>query len=92
MAIMKFFDRMFSHMDLMDRMMNTLGVTARIKTIPGAASVLRRATTRCIGCNSTEACGAFLDSHASADEAPAYCRNHDLFERLKRQIDAEQAA
>ncbi|MEZ5811417.1 MAG: DUF6455 family protein [Rhizobiaceae bacterium] len=92
MAVIKFFDRMFRHMDLMDRMMDTLGVTARIKAVPGAANVLRRATIRCMGCDSTKACGAFLDSHESADDAPAYCRNHDLFERLKRQIDAEQAA
>lgn len=92
MLILNFFERAFRHLELMDRMMDALGVTERFKSLPGAGNVLRRASIRCRGCSQPNACAAMLDEHATLDEAPTYCRNHDLFERLQREIDAERSA
>lgn len=92
MAVLKIFDRVFRHMDLMDRMMDAVGVTNSLKSLPGAAGVLRRSTVRCLRCANADSCKAFLDTNQTAQEAPGYCRNHDLFERIKRDIEAEQAA
>ncbi len=91
MAILKFFDRIYRHMDLMDRMMDVVGVNNKLKTLPDAPGVLRRAVLRCQTCDNTEECQSFLDANSSADEAPVYCRNHDLFARLKREIEADKA-
>lgn len=92
MAVFKFLERAFHHLDLMDRMMDAVGVTNRFKTLPGSAGVLRRAAARCRQCSDAGGCQALLDANASINEAPGYCRNHDLFERLKRDIEADQAA
>lgn len=92
MAIFSIFERAFHHFDLMDRMMNAVGVTERFKTLPGSANVLRRAAARCRQCKDAGGCQALLNTNESLDEAPDFCRNHDLFARLKREIEADQAA
>lgn len=92
MVKFRYFERIFKHLDLMDRMMDTVGVTDRLKSLPNAANVLRRASARCRTCTETGDCSAFLDSHDRAGAAPEYCRNHELFERLKREIETDQAA
>lgn len=91
MPIFKIFSRVLRHIELMDRMMETVGVNKRIRQLPGAASVMRRAANRCMTCSNPEACAEFLATHKEAPEPPVYCRNHDLFERLKFEIEAERA-
>ena len=92
MAVFKFFERIFHHMDLMDRMMEVVGINDRLKSLPDAHNVLRRAAARCRSCDNTDECQAFLDGSDGAGETPGFCRNHDLFARLTRQIEADQAA
>lgn len=88
MAIFSIFTRMGQHVDLMDDMMVTLGVRQSIAELPGGAQVMRRAAIRCFDCKDTEACQMWLDEHREADAAPAFCRNRDLFARVKRREEA----
>ena len=91
MGIFAFVEKMRRHSVLMERMMGTLGVKERIAELPHRGEVLRRASARCMGCGEVEACSMWLEGHDHAEEAPTYCRNHDLFARLTRQIEAETA-
>ncbi|MEX0347219.1 MAG: DUF6455 family protein [Rhizobiaceae bacterium] len=92
MSIFNYFGKAFRHMELMDRMMDAVGVTGKLKSLPGAANVLRRASARCRTCKYPGSCEVLLDNNELLDEAPRYCRNHDLFIRLKQEIEAEKAA
>jgi hypothetical protein len=71
------------------RMVQVLDVRSQIEALPDSGAVLRRAETRCEGCSEPQACAAWLDGREAASEAPEYCRNHDLFERLIEQIERE---
>ncbi len=71
------------------RMVQLLGVRSRIEALPDSGAVLRRAEKRCEGCSEPQACDAWMDGRETAGEAPKYCRNHDLFERLIDQIEKE---
>lgn len=90
MAFFNIFARMNRRVDLMDDMMATLQVRRAIGELPDGPNVLRRAALRCLNCKETCACRAWLDTHREADEAPIYCRNHDLFARVRRRMDAER--
>jgi len=92
MPTWKIFDKAFRHMDLTDRMMDALGVADRLKSIPEAANALRRASIRCRHCGDPDGCEALLDGREHLNEAPGHCRNRDLFERLKNDIEADRAA
>lgn len=91
MGVFAFFDKIRRRSILMERMMRTLDVKKGFADLPNRGEVLRRASARCLGCGKVEACSTWLDGHDHAVEAPAYCRNHDLFARLTRQIEAETA-
>lgn len=71
---------------LVKRMAQTVGAQAALASHPSRSAVTRRAVSRCNGCAQTKGCEQWLDHNESAEEAPAYCRNHDLFERLKNDI------
>lgn len=90
MSILTFIDRILNRPDLMMRMIRTLGLTDRIAELPDAARVLRRAAVRCETCSAPEECAHWLEDHAAASEAPAYCRNGDLFARMTERIEAEK--
>lgn len=80
---------MLSQPDLMGRMVRKLGYTDRLAELPDAARVLRRAAQRCQTCAQPEACAHWLAENETAEEAPAYCRNQDLFARMNDRIEAE---
>jgi hypothetical protein len=42
---------------------------------------------RCMSCGKPDACSAWLAEHGSAEEAPSFCRNHDLFARLREHAE-----
>jgi hypothetical protein len=90
MSVFSFFERMLTQPDLMMRMSNALGYADRIAELPDAARVMRRAALRCNTCAQPEACAGWLDENKTAKEAPAYCRNHDLFARMDDRIEAEK--
>lgn len=93
MVLRRFFDRLSTHSELMQGMFSRLGVRGWFAEQQGGPEVLRRAALRCASCTDTEACAAWLEGHETAESAPAFCRNHDLIERIRRQLgDPRRAA
>jgi len=91
MSTFDFFSRLTQRADLMDGMMKKLDVVDEMKTMPGHAGVLRRAANRCLTCDQPDACQQWLTDEPSPDEAPGFCRNHDLFERVRSKLDTEKS-
>ncbi|MCY0094677.1 DUF6455 family protein [Hoeflea ulvae] len=89
MSTFDYFSRLTQRADLMEGMMKKLAVIDEVKAMPGHGGVLRRAANRCLTCEQTEACGQWLSDAENPDEAPGYCRNHDLFARVRSKLDAE---
>lgn len=83
MGLMQFFSRFSVNPGLMDRMFSKFGVRDSFAELPHGPEVLRRATLRCASCSEAGDCASWLDANAAPAEAPAYCRNHDLIERLR---------
>jgi len=75
--------RIAAKTDLFERMMATLDVRDRLGRLQGGGDALRDAAAQCRSCGDPDACRAWLASHGSAEEAPGFCRNHDLFARLR---------
>ena len=82
MSVLDIFSRLTRQADLMDAMMKKVGVSEEIWKLPDHAGVLRRAANRCMSCQHPDACQYWLAHEAKPDEAPDFCRNHDLFERV----------
>lgn len=72
---------------LIEQMMTTLDVRDRFAGVPGGQEALRTAVLRCMSCGKPDACSAWLAEHGSAEEAPDFCRNHDLFARLREHAE-----
>ena len=89
MSLLTMYKRLIRQADLMDTMVDKLGVRPALEGRADQAGVMRRAANRCMSCTESAACQQWLDDHETASEAPQYCRNHDLFERLRRDIEAE---
>lgn len=82
MTMMNFLMRIDRRAVLMDQMIAKLGLSQAIKKLADRPNVLRRATLRCHTCSQGAACAAWMANCRNPTEAPAYCKNHDLFERL----------
>jgi len=89
MSVLDIFSRLTKQADLMDAMMSKLKVADEIRELPDHAGVLRRAANRCLSCDRTDACQHWLSHETEPDEAPEFCRNHDLFARVLRNSDAK---
>jgi len=72
------------HAGLVERMAETVGAGLgdAIADHRLSASEYRTAVIRCTTCDASEECPHWMDSHAHAEGAPAYCRNSDLLDRL----------
>lgn len=81
--------RLTEHSSRIDRMMAVLRVTDRFARLANGEGAFRRASERCQDCPEPEACEEWLASHERAPEAPPFCRNHDLFVRLKDRMETE---
>ena len=90
MSVLDIFSRLTRQADLMDTMMEKLGVADEMRHLPDHAAVLRRAANRCLTCEKPDACAHWLANEADPDEAPGFCRNHDLFERVLDTMDQEK--
>lgn len=75
---------------LFHAMVDKLGLRDALVARPHRVAVVARAEARCAGCGQEKACSAWLAENDDPAEAPAYCRNHDLFERIKREVEAER--
>ena len=90
MSVLDFFSRLTQQADLMDTMMQKLGVADEMRQMPDHAAVLRRAANRCLTCEKPDACEHWLTHETNPDEAPGFCRNHDLFERVLDTMEQEK--
>ena len=81
---MSLFSKIEKHAVLVGRMSDTLGVDLVGASMDGGApeTTLRTAIYGCMGCKETDACEEWLASHETASEAPDYCRNKRLLDRL----------
>ena len=75
------------HAALVDRMGSTLGLDLEEMALRGEVTTdeIADAVLSCSACSSPGACETWLDAHAGtgSDRTPGYCRNADLFERLR---------
>ncbi|PHP68089.1 hypothetical protein CSC94_05355 [Zhengella mangrovi] len=88
MSLKGIFTRILRHGDLFEGMVCKLGLDDRMAGLPHAAEVHRRAANRCLSCSEGDACEEWLKGSGTPDEAPGYCRNHDMLMRLKKLEDA----
>lgn len=91
MSVLNIFSRLTNRADLMDDMMDKLGVSDEMHQMPNHAGVLRRAANRCLTCEKPDSCQQWLNTEISPDEAPYFCKNHDLFERVLEKMDTKTA-
>ena len=89
MSVLDIFSRLTKQADLMDAMMTKLGVADEIRNLPDHAGVLRRAANRCLTCDQPDSCQHWLAHESNPDEAPSFCRNHDLFERVLSNVETK---
>ena len=77
-------DTLRHHAGLVDEMATTLGVDLEEAAISGALRVddISEAVLRCTECPNPGHCESFLAQAQAAPEAPEYCRNRDLLDRL----------
>lgn len=79
------FKQMDQHAAQVDRMTDTLGVDLVEAVQRGIVppETLRSTVMRCMSCGSFGACEGWLQDHADgAGEAPEYCRNKVMLDRL----------
>lgn len=75
------------HADLVDRMANSLGIDLEEKILEGQLQIdtLGDAVLSCTGCSDPDGCERWLESREGvAHDAPAMCRNGELFKLLKQ--------
>ena len=70
-------------------MVDRLGLRAAIESRPHARDVMKRAQARCAECGREDTCQSWMAGNEQTDEAPYFCKNHDMFERLKHDIELE---
>lgn len=74
------------HADLVDRMADALGLDLEEVMMEGRMDIeqLSDAVLSCTGCTQPDTCRHWLDEQGNpSSEAPGYCRNGDMFARLK---------
>ncbi|MAS08359.1 MAG: hypothetical protein CL534_27210 [Ahrensia sp.] len=74
---------------LFDIMVNKLGMRTALQSRANSEAVAKRAQARCAECDREDSCQNWLASNDKPDEAPYFCRNHDLLARLKHDTEVE---
>ncbi|MCI5075840.1 DUF6455 family protein [Oricola sp.] len=70
-------------------MVEKLGLRQALDARPQVEAVVKRAQSRCAGCGREDSCQVWLSDNDSPAEAPYFCKNHDMLERLKHEVEAE---
>ena len=85
---MNFIQKLDHHAGLMHRMGDVVGADMGAALISGRLSgeKLRSAVLRCMACDDSARCSAWLETQerASSDMAPDYCRNRWLLADIDR--------
>jgi len=68
-------ERVLRHVELMDRMMERIGVDPALAARIDGGSAWYDARTRCIGCCREAACHAWLAEAGPSAEPPGFCAN-----------------
>jgi hypothetical protein len=92
MPLYSLYKRVLRHIDLLDRMMTAMDVRPAVRQIPDGPELLRNAAHRCLTCSSADRCTEFLDATEHVAEAPEYCRNKDLLDRLRQMVEPSTQA
>lgn len=73
------------HARLMARMGDALGVDLELEVQTGRISEddLETMTQSCVGCPDPMSCGHLLDRTDALSDAPDYCRNKAILEKLR---------
>lgn len=88
MSILESLTKRQRHSALFDTMAGRLGLR-RAFAVRADQGAERRALERCMDCSAVDACKSWLAETETAPSSPDYCNNHDMFERLKHDIEAE---
>jgi hypothetical protein len=88
LALRRFFEKP-ARGTLFEAMVDKLRLRGALQSRPSSDAVMKRASERCAGCGREDSCVAWMEGNAEPDEAPYFCKNHDMFERLKHDIEAE---
>ncbi|MBO6719621.1 MAG: hypothetical protein JJ913_16820 [Rhizobiaceae bacterium] len=88
MGVLGYFSRLARNTELMQEMFSRVGINGWFAQNPHGSEVLRRAALRCGNCTHDAECAQWLEDHATADAAPDFCRNHDLVERIVRDLQS----
>lgn len=77
-------DQLKHHADLFDSMASTLGHDLQEAAIAGKLRIddISDAVLRCADCSNPGHCQQWLADRERALDAPEYCRNRDLLDRL----------
>jgi hypothetical protein len=89
MGVLQIIAGMCRRADLMDAMMDRLGVADGLRQLPDHGGTLRRAAHRCLACAWPVACQKWVDHQTAPDSAPAFCRNRELFERVMAGVESD---
>ena len=78
-------DRVFRHAELMDRMMERVGIDAAAAARLGMGTAFYKARTRCIGCCRERQCRDWLarSEFGAPGEPPEFCSDAEFFRRLR---------
>ncbi|MBL8671611.1 MAG: hypothetical protein JNK11_13220 [Alphaproteobacteria bacterium] len=76
------FARVGRKIDLMGKMMQRLGVPARIGANDQLGTRMFQATRACLSCRSAESCEAWFAAGAPGDAHRTFCPNAGTFERI----------
>ena len=86
LSLQRFFD-VPARRTLFHAMLDKLGLRDAITSLDSSAAVMARADKRCADCGREDSCAVWLAETVQSDEAPYFCKNHDLFERVKHDIE-----
>lgn len=79
-------DHVLAQADLMDRMIDRVGVNPAVVARLDRGMTWYAARTRCIECSHSRECRAWVDGTAAGTAPPDFCPNGRLFESCQSEV------
>jgi Family of unknown function (DUF6455) len=79
-------DHVLAQADLMDRMIDRVGVNPAVVARLDRGMTWYAARTRCIECSHSRECRAWVDGTAAGTAPPDFCPNGKLFESCQSEV------